>query len=45
MLCYKSLRHPDPEDRIFNRVISNISIVQRETTLAVSDSIQTGSQV
>ena len=40
------LRYSDPEDRFFlffwfffsNRVISVISIVQRETTLTISDS-------
>ena len=34
-----------PEDRIFNRVISNISVVLRETTLTITDSIGTGSPV
>ena len=34
-------RYPDPEDGIFNRVIFDISIVLRETTLTVSDSIET----
>ena len=29
----------------FNRVISDISVVLKETTLAISDSIETGSQV
>ena len=36
---------PDPEDRIFNRAISDISVVLRETTLTISYSIETGSQV
>ena len=36
-------RWPDPEDRIFNRVISDISVVLRETTLTISHSIETGS--
>ena len=36
-------RHPDPEDWIFNRVISNISVLPRKTTLRISDSIETGS--
>ena len=39
------LRHPDPEDRIFNRFISDISIVLRETTLTISGSIETVSPV
>ena len=39
------LSHPDPEDRIFNRVISDISVVLRETTLTISDSIEAGSAV
>ena len=33
----------NPDDRIFNRVISVISVVQRETTLTITDSIETGS--
>ena len=40
-----SLRYPDPEGRIFNRFISDISVVRRETTLTISDSIETVSQV
>ena len=39
------LRHPDSEDRMLNSIISDISIVQRETTLTISDSIETGSNV
>ena len=35
------LRYLDLEDRIFNRVISDISDVQRETTLTISDRIDT----
>ena len=35
------LRYLDPEDPFFNRVFSYISVVLRETTLAVSDSIET----
>ena len=35
------LRYLDPEDRMSNRVISDISVVLRETTLTVSDSIET----
>ena len=35
----------DPEDLIFNRVISDISVAQRELTLSISDSIETCSQV
>ena len=41
-MCFK---YPDPEDRIFNRNISDIFVVLRETTLTVSDSIETGSPV
>ena len=41
----RSLRYHDPEDRIFNRVISDISVVLRETTLILPDSIETGSLV
>ena len=39
------LRYPNPEDRIFSPVISDISVVLRETTLIISDSIETGSPV
>ena len=35
-------RYPDPVDRIYNRVISDISVVLRENTLTISDSIKTG---
>ena len=37
------LRYRDPEDRIFNRVISDIFVVLRETAVTFSDSIETGS--
>ena len=37
------LRYSYPDDRIFNLVISDISVVLRETTLIISDSIETGS--
>ena len=37
------VRYSDPENRIFNRVISDISVVLRETPPTISDSIQTGS--
>ena len=30
------------EDRFFNRVFSDISLVRRETTLTISDAIETG---
>ena len=47
--CEKSeqppIRYQDPEDWIFNPVISDISIVLRETTLTISDFIQIGSPV
>ena len=41
--CKRSrfLTYPDPQDRIFNRVISDISVMLRETTLTFSDSIGT----
>ena len=39
------LRYSYPEDRIFNRVISDISIVVRETTLTISDSPKTVSPI
>ena len=38
-----SLRYPYPDIKIFNRVISDISVVLRETTLTISDSIETNS--
>ena len=38
-LSLYTLRCPDPEDLICNRVISDISVVLRETTLTISDSI------
>ena len=41
----EGLRYSNPGDRIFNRVISDISVVQRETTLITSDSFDTGSLV
>ena len=37
----KILRYPFPEDRIFNRVISDIFVVIRKTTLTLSDFIET----
>ena len=37
--------YPDPEDRTFNRVISDIYVVPRETTLTITDSIEIGSTV
>ena len=40
-----SVRYPDPEDRISHRVISDISVLLKETTLTISDSIETGSPV
>ena len=41
------LKHPYPEDRIFDHVISDISVLLRETTLSlsISDSLGTVSQV
>ena len=37
-----SLRYQDPEDRVFDRVVFDISVVQRETILTISDSIEKG---
>ena len=37
--------YSDPKDRIFNRVMSDIFVVERETTLTDSDSNETGSRV
>ena len=42
LLC---LGYPDSEDRILNRVISDISVVLWETTLTVSESTETVSPV
>ena len=39
------LWYSDPEHRTFNHVIWDISAVIRETTLTISDSIETGSPV
>ena len=39
------LMYPDSKDCIFNRVISDIFVVQRESTLTISGSIETGSPV
>ena len=39
------LRYPNTVDRIFNNVLSNISIVQRETPLIISDKIEKVSQI
>ena len=39
-----NLRYSDPEDRNFNRCISEISLIPRETTLTISDSIETAHQ-
>ena len=44
-LFIKPLRYVDPEDRIFNGVISDVSIELRGTTLTTSDSIERGSPV
>ena len=37
--------YPNPEDQIFNRVISDISVIQTKTTLTILDSIETGTPV
>ena len=39
------LRYLNPEDQLFNCVISDISVVLRETTLTISYSIDKGSIV
>ena len=41
----KKLKYPNPEDRILNRVISDIFVVLRKTIHTFSDSIETGSPV
>ena len=43
--AYAKIKIPDYEDRIFNRIISDFSVVPRETTLTISDYIETGSPV
>ena len=49
MSAKKATRHisrsQEPKDRIFIRVISDISVVLRETTLTIPDSIETVSSV
>ena len=45
MSHFTSLRYSDPEDRMFDRIIYDVSIVLRETTLTISDSIVTGTPV
>ena len=40
---YETLRYSNPEDWNFNRVISDMSVVLRETILTILDSIETGS--
>ena len=39
------LGYPNPEDSIFYRIISDIFVVLRETTLTISDSTETGTPV
>ena len=39
--CKLNLRYPDAGDVSFNRVISDFSVLLRETTLIISDSIET----
>ena len=36
------LRYQNPEDRIFNCIILDISVVPRDTTPTISDSTETG---
>ena len=47
VLSNTNFSNPGPEDRIFifNRVITDILVALRETTLNTSDSIETGSPV
>ena len=45
LMIRSTLRHSDLEGRIFNLVISDISVVSRETTLTIYDYIETGSPV
>ena len=40
--CFQ-LKSLDPEDQIFNRVLSDISVPLRQTTLNTSDSMETDS--
>ena len=40
-----ALRYSNPEKRSFNRVISDNSVVLRETTLTISDSVEASSPV
>ena len=42
---YSDLRYPDTEDRIFNYVISDISVALGEINPTISDSIETCSPV
>ena len=44
-LFWKKVKFADPEDRIFNRFISDISVVLREIIVTFSDSIETDSPV
>ena len=43
--CTVGQRYWNPAGRVFNRNFSDISVVLRETTLTISDSIETGSPV
>ena len=43
--CTSALKYPEPEDRIFNRFLSDISVLIKKITLSISDSIETGSPV
>ena len=44
-LCGNGLSYQDSEDRTFNRAFSDVSVVFREITLTISDSIETDSPV
>ena len=45
MLDFGSESICEHEDRIFNRIISDISVVHMETSLTISDSIETGKPI
>ena len=40
-LCILALRYNDHEDRVFNRAISDISVVSSKTAQTISDSFET----
>ena len=44
-LCGNGLRNRDPDGRVYNRAVLDISVVLWETILAISDSIETSSPI